>query len=118
MLGRDVLRVVIEIAATVRPMDIVEQDEWKVAGMAARDAVDELELMVDRIPIVVSINKHRISRAHGLEDVETSSLMEYEPSAGLLRPGLGVELRMGIDCVNCCARSFGKLDQVSRVSSV
>ena len=62
-LGGDLGRVVVQVAAAVRPADVVQDQQRESARSSRRRGVAEQpELVVDRVPVVVAVDERDVER--------------------------------------------------------
>src|SRR5204863_3293772 len=78
---RDGLRVVIEIAAPVRPADIMQDNDWKGVMCTPGALLEFRELVEDRVPVVVPVNEDEVRCVDERQRLETLGEMEHEPVA-------------------------------------
>ncbi len=72
---RDVFWVIVEIASPVGPPDIVEKND-REALLFFCFFLNEKELMVDGVPIMVSINENHVVRFDAIEGIEAEIPIE------------------------------------------
>ena len=89
--------VVVEIPATVRPTDVVQEDEGKGVPVLPRGSGDELQLVGDGVPVVVAIDEDRVRGADLRQGVEAALLVKVESGRESPLPRGKIELWMRID---------------------
>ena len=96
----DAVRRVVEVAAAVGPADVVEDEDrhWR-AGLAGGGR-EHLELVVDRVPVVVAVDQRRVHRRQLREHVVGDVAVEVVAAGEAALVVGGVELRHRVDHVD------------------
>ena len=96
----DVARVVVEVAASVGPADVVQDHERKVAVGPPRRVAQQRALVVDGVPVVVAVDQCEVERPGGGQHVEAEVAVEVvlPGEAGFVLGG--VELGYRVDHVD------------------
>ena len=95
----DAVRVVIKVASSVWPPHVVEGDHRGYCPVAERGLLDQLELVIDREPVVVPVDQGNVDVMDVREGFKASRLMKDQMRAVALAPPVNVDLRPGIDGV-------------------
>ncbi len=98
-LVRDLIGLVVQVAAAVRPSDVVHDQDRKDRAGRSGDLGEHLELVVDRVPVVVAVDQRDVHRRQLGQHTQAQVAVEEEAPGELLL-GLGsVEGRRWIDGV-------------------
>ena len=95
----DPLRRVVQVAPAVRPADVVQDHDRQRRALLAGHVGEELQLVADRVPVVVAVDQRRVHDRELPQHVEAGGAVEHVP-AGKRTLVLGrVELGHGVDDV-------------------
>jgi hypothetical protein len=113
---RDRVRLVVEVAPPVGPAHVVHEGERERAAFARRQLAEELELVIDRVPVVVPVEERRVDSLDAGERVEAPALMEDEAARMCVEQGPDPRLRREgrVDRVDDEAVLGGELHEVCR----
>ena len=102
VLLRDRVGEVVHVAVRVREVDVVHEGQREGLAVLGRDARDRLQLVVDRVPVVVAVDQHGVGAADLGQHLEAESAVEHEALAELALQSFEVEvvLRRGVDGVH------------------
>jgi hypothetical protein len=96
---RDRLRRVVEVTPPVGPTDVVQEAERERRARLARGPPQRLELVEDRVPVVIAVDQRGVERPDRVEHLEAQRAVEHVAAAELGPQLLGVEGRHRVDHV-------------------
>ena len=101
----DPARLVVQVASAVGPPHVVEHQHRERGGGVPGRLGEQLELAVDRVPVVVAVDEHDVRRFQGGQHVVADAVVEHV-ATGEAPLVLGrVELRKRIDDVELARRA-------------
>ena len=117
MRRRNPTGLVIEVAAAVWPAHVMKEDEGKAATTLG-GLPEDLELVEDRVPVVVAVDEHDVGRFDRSEGIEADGTMEHEVFRILLQPFVHVVFGEGVDHVNDGVGSLAVLEEIAGVEAL
>ena len=114
--GGDLVGLVVEVAPTVRPVDVV-QERQREAAVSAR-AGEQAQLVEDRVPVVVAVQQHDVGIRDPIQRHQAALLVVDERHAVVATQLADVQLRPRVDRVHDRAVLDGVGQQPARRGSL
>ena len=100
----DLARRVVQVTSAVGPQHVVQHEHWERCAVAVGAVREQLELVVDGVPVVVTVDERGVHRWKRGEHIEAERLVEVVAAGKLALVLARIEVGHGIDDVELGVR--------------